>query len=413
MTPEALLDLFVLAPVGIVAMDDEGQVEVANPSAKRLLHPYLRGGELSPFFDVLAPWVGDLGSRARAFDEARGTVQEALPLVVDGRAALLLTLVKRAPGQFIALVSEATQLLALQAEVRELQAQWRAVDRTVREYALYTVTSDGIVASWSESAARLHQCTAADAIGRSMSALAPAEAGGEAQVRALLEAASQRGWVEEEADRLRCDGTTFPATTIVTALDLGDAAPRFQVITRDLSERRRLEAAAQSGAASLQDDLTGVTTRRVFYDQAANEISRARRYQQPLTVLLVDPDHFRDLNETHGTAFGDECLRVIADVCRQESRNTDVIGRVGGEEFAVLLPMTELSGGLVLAERIRERMHRHVFAGEHREVRCTVCVGVAELSGDAASVDSMLGMAQTAVERAKLAGRNLVVGLDD
>jgi diguanylate cyclase (GGDEF)-like protein len=90
-----------------------------------------------------------------------------------------------------------------------------------------------------------------------------------------------------------------------------------------------------------------------------------------------------------------------------------VIGRVGGEEFAVLLPSTELSGGLVLAERIRERMQRHVFPGDHRGGRCTVSVGVAELVGEAATVDALLGMAETAVKRAKSAGRNLVVGLDD
>jgi len=74
MTPDGLLDLFVLSPVGMVTLDDEGRVGVANPSAKRLLHPFLRSGDLSPFFDVLSPWVGDLGSRARAFEEPRGVV---------------------------------------------------------------------------------------------------------------------------------------------------------------------------------------------------------------------------------------------------------------------------------------------------------------------------------------------------
>ena len=93
-------------------------------------------------------------------------------------------------------------------------------------------------------------------------------------------------------------------------------------------------------------------------------------------MLLIDPDNFRDINEQHGEAFGNEWLRAIAWVCRQESRTTDVVGRVGGEAFAVLLPSTELSGGLVLAERIRERMQRHVFRGDVQGVRCTLSVGV-------------------------------------
>lgn len=87
-------------------------------------------------------------------------------------------------------------------------------------------------------------------------------------------------------------------------------------------------------------------------------------------MLFANPDKFRDLNEAHGTAFGDECLRAIAWVCGQESRTTDVNGRVGGEACAVWLPSTELSGGLVLAERIRERTQRHVFPGVHSGVRC-------------------------------------------
>ncbi len=411
MTPEALLDLFVLSPVGMVALDDAGQVEVANPAAKRLLHPFVRGGELSPFFDVLAPWVGDLGARARAFHAPQGVVQEGLVIIASDGAGAVLSLIKRAPGRFFALVADAPRLAALEASTRSLEAQLSAIDRGVRDYALYLVDADGVMLSWSESAERVHQRPAAEAIGRSMGILEPASAGGEAHVRDLLESARRNGWSEEEGERMRRDGTPFPAATVVAALD--GAESRFQVITRDLSERRRLEQLARSGSGAAMDDLTGVATRRSFYDTAGTEISRARRYQQPLTVLLVDPDQFRNLNEAHGTAFGDECLRTVAIMCRQESRNTDVIGRVGGEEFAVLLPSTELSGGLVLAERIRERMQRHVFPGDHRGVRCTVSVGVAELVGEAATVDALLGMAETAVQRAKSAGRNLVVGLDD
>ncbi len=417
MNPDGLLDLFVLSPVGMVALDDEGRVEVANPSAKRLLHPFLRSGDLSPFFDVLSPWVGDLGSRARSFEEPRGVVQEGMLLQVSGgrgeSVALLLSLVKRGTNQFIALVTDASRVAELESETRALVAQLRAVNHGVRDYALYLVDENGVVMSWSESSERVHQCAASSIVGQSMAVLAPEDAGGEAHVRELLNAASQNGWSEEEGFRLRRDGTPFWSTTVVASLDNNGGERRFQVMTRDLSERRRLEELVREGVGTATDDLTGVATRRGFYDVAATEIARARRYAQPLTLLLVDPDKFRELNEANGTSFGDECLRAIAWVCRQESRTTDVIGRVGGEEFAVLLPSTELSGGLVLAERIRERMQRHVFPGAHSGVRCTLSVGVAELREGASTVDALLVLAETAVGRAKQAGRNLVVGLDD
>ena len=417
MKPEELVDLFVLSPVGMVTLDDEGVVAVANPSARRLLHPFLPAGDLSPFFDVLAPWLGDLGYRARSFREPRGVVEEGITMLVPtGRErgqALSLALVKRGPREFIALVTETAAVAELDADVRALSARLRALDEGMRDYAMYLVDADGIVTTWSESAQRVHQCEAASIVGRSMTVLAPSDAGAAAHLRDTLAAAEQDGWVEEESFRSRLDGTPFWATTVITALEAAGSGSRFQVLTRDLSERRRLEEIVREGVGSPMDDLTGVTARRGFYDTAATEIARARRYGHPLTLLLVDPDHFRELNEAHGTAFGDECLKAIAWVCRQESRTTDVIGRVGGEEFAVLLPSTELSGGLVLAERIRERMHRHVFAGANSSVRCTLCVGVAELREEAATVDGLLALAETAVERAKAAGRNLVVGLDD
>ena len=141
-------------------------------------------------------------------------------------------------------------------------------------------------------------------------------------------------------------------------------------------------------------------------------MARARRYGQPLSLLLVAPDNFREISALQGEEFANEWLHAIAGVCRQESRTTDVLGRVGGEEFAVLLPSTELSGGLVLAERIRERMQRHVFAGDRHGTRCTLSVGVAEVTDGVVSVDGLLEASATAVERARQAGMNLVVGFD-
>jgi diguanylate cyclase (GGDEF)-like protein/PAS domain S-box-containing protein len=302
---------------------------------------------------------------------------------------------------------------ALQSALRLLQAQWRAVDHGVRDVAFHTVDAEGVVAAWSDSAARVYLREAAEVVGRPMATLAPDDGGDERAVQALLATAVRNGWSEAEGTHRRGDGSTFRAALVVTLLDVGDGVARFQVITRDLSERRRQEATAPDGAPSRQDELTGVMTHRVFHDQAITEIARARRYGQPLTMLLVDPDHLTALNEAHGTALGDECLRVIADVCREESRTTDMIGRVGGEAFALLLPMTDLSGGLVLAERIRERVQRHVFGGAHASARCTVCVGVAELAVTASSADALLALARMAVQRAKQSGRNLVVGLDD
>lgn len=414
MTPEALFELFLLSPIGFVETDEDGKVEVANPAARQLLAGFTRDWSISDLFAALGDAAPDLSSRARTFEAPRGVVVDNMELLAPGAGrGLALSLIKLHENRFVAIVSDASALATSRGFVTRLEQQMQAVDGAIRDYATFTVDVHGKIDSWSTSAARVHQWSAADAIGQSLAMCAPASPGADSHVQQTLSLAARNGWCEEEGLRVRRDASTFWASTIVTALKSQDGtANGYVVVTHDLSERKKLEQSLTEEQASSTDYLTGVSTRRGFFDVASAEIARARRYSHPLTMLLVDPDNLRQLNDTHGTEFGDECLRALAWVCRQESRTTDVVGRVGGEEFAVLLPSTELSGGLVLAERIRERMARHVFAGDNREVTCTVCVGVVELSDDAPSVDGMLTLGDTAVQRAKQAGRNLVVGYD-
>ena len=354
-----------------------------------------------------------LATRARAFEGSRGVVVEGVELLAPGaQRGVTLSLIKTGNDKFVAIVSDAASLAAARGDGVRLEQQLAAIDAAVRDYACFTVGLSGRIDSWTVSAERVHQWPARDIIGQSLALCAPPDMGGEAHVQQTLALAARNGWCEEEGLRVRRDATTFWATTIVTALRSQDGtATGYAVVTRDLSERKKFEQSLKDEQSSSTDYLTGVSTRRGFFDVASAEIARARRYGHPLALLLVDPDKLRELNDERGTEFGDECLRALAWVCRQESRTTDVVGRVGGEEFAVLLPSTELSGGLVLAERIRERMARHVFPSL-LDVRCTVSVGVVELSDDATSVDALLTIADTAVLRAKQAGRNLVVGYD-
>jgi len=327
---------------------------------------------------------------------------------------VFLSLVKVSTGRIVAVTTDASSLASARGLVSRLEQRLDAVQGAVREYAIYTLDAEGKVDSWSSAAERVHLFGSGAIIGQSMSALLPPDRGGAGYVAETLALAARNGWCEEEGHRQREDGTTFWAATVVTALrDTSGAAVGYSVVSHDESERRRLEERLRDDTSGTTDYLTGVSARRAFFDVAQSEVARARRYGQPLTLLLVDPDRFRDLADQHGEAFGNEWLRAIAWVCRQESRTTDVVGRIGGEAFGVLLPSTELSGGLVLAERIRERMARHVFSGAFTAVRTTLSVGVAEVTEGITGVDALLATAGTAVGRARQAGMNLVVGYDD
>lgn len=411
MTPEALLDLFVLSPVGLVEIDEDGRVEVANLAARSLLTPFTPNGVLDNLWTALADAAPDLSARARSYEGSRGVVVERLEILApDDQRGVAISLVKTSPRRFVAIAADASELARTRSEILRLQQELRAVEDAIEDHAIYTVDASGKIQSWSESAARLYQYQPEAIIGEPLTTLLPRNSDG-AQVQSLIDRAAVNGWSEEEGQRRREDGTLFAAATVMTALhNARGEVTGYSLVTRDLSERKRLESVLLEDAASTTDILTGVTAQRAFLEVASSEVARARRYGQPLTMLLVDPDYFRDLSEQHGNSFADECLRSIAAACRHESRNTDLVGRVGGEEFAVLLPSTELSGGLVLAERIRERVHRHVFSGEFASIRCTLSIGVAELDEDDASVEQLLSQAATAVERAQASGRNLVVG---
>jgi diguanylate cyclase (GGDEF)-like protein/PAS domain S-box-containing protein len=191
------------------------------------------------------------------------------------------------------------------------------------------------------------------------------------------------------------------------------------VIMHDITQRVRLFEQARELAN--KDDLTGLPNRRHFFELTTREFDRARRYHKPLSLLVFDVDHFKQVNDTYGHRTGDRLLRDLAQACRRELRSSDVIGRVGGEEFAVLLPETELDVATEVAHRLREATESIRVASDQDERRdsatVTISVGVAQLEGgrqgDSETLDSLYERADRALYRAKGLGRNAVVASNE
>jgi diguanylate cyclase (GGDEF)-like protein len=161
------------------------------------------------------------------------------------------------------------------------------------------------------------------------------------------------------------------------------------------------------------DPLTGLANRRGFFDAAAAELDRARRYGRKLTLMMLDADHFKRINDAYGHAGGDEALRHLAEILASTLRASDLAGRLGGEEFAVLLPETDCDGARQLAQRLRMSIATAPLLIGGTLVTLTVSVGVAavpvdELAGSAA-IEQALRDADEAMYRAKAEGRNRVV----
>lgn len=156
-----------------------------------------------------------------------------------------------------------------------------------------------------------------------------------------------------------------------------------------------------------RDHLTGALTRRGFFDKADHEIARFVRYDRPASLLLIDVDHFKSVNDTYGHPIGDEVLRHLAGSIRSAKRPVDMLGRLGGEEFALLLPETDVVSAGAVAERLR-----HAIATDSIQVagvgplRITASIGIAPLVPAIATAEEWLAAADAPLYAAKRAGRN-------
>jgi len=151
------------------------------------------------------------------------------------------------------------------------------------------------------------------------------------------------------------------------------------------------------------DPLTGILTRRALIDACEQELARCRRHHRPMALLMLDLDHFKAVNDTHGHLIGDKVLIDFVARTANLLRQVDSFGRYGGEEFVVLLPETDAASARVVAERIRG------VAGEASSLpRCTVSIGIASRRIEDAGIEEMLNRADTALYRAKADGRNCV-----
>lgn len=164
-------------------------------------------------------------------------------------------------------------------------------------------------------------------------------------------------------------------------------------------------AAAEERART--DDLTGLKNRRAFYELGARTLEHAQRYGHPVCVVMLDIDRFKRINDTWGHAAGDEAIKAVAQVIRQTVRATDISGRVGGEEFAVLLPESSAEEAAAQAERLRQAVAGLSLRQGADEIPITCSLGVAERDGES-SLDRLMRRADLALYEAKVQGRNRV-----
>jgi diguanylate cyclase (GGDEF)-like protein len=156
------------------------------------------------------------------------------------------------------------------------------------------------------------------------------------------------------------------------------------------------------------DGMTGLNNRRHFLALADMEWSRVKRYGRPLAALMMDIDFFKSINDRYGHPAGDDVIKVVADILQKQKRSSDVVGRMGGEEFALLLPEASLESAAAAGERLRRLVaDRPIDVGDV-ELQITMSVGAAACHGETCDIEQLLKEADTALYEAKRSGRNRV-----
>jgi diguanylate cyclase (GGDEF)-like protein len=157
------------------------------------------------------------------------------------------------------------------------------------------------------------------------------------------------------------------------------------------------------------DELTGVSNRRYFLELASRELKRAVRLNHPLAIAIIDIDHFKTVNDIYGHAAGDQALLTIAKICLKNIREIDIFARMGGDEFALLLPETKREQVYTIVERIRLTLESLTMDIAGKPVTITISSGISILKSKDESLDILLSQADKALYKAKESGRNRVI----
>jgi diguanylate cyclase (GGDEF)-like protein/PAS domain S-box-containing protein len=225
-----------------------------------------------------------------------------------------------------------------------------------------------------------------------------------ANVRAAMEA--QRP-IRVEQLHYKHDGEEFWIdTNIVPLRDAHGRVSHFATIGRDLTATKQLQEELRLMANT--DPLTGLLNRRRFLEQAETEFLRSQRHGHELAAVMLDIDHFKTINDTHGHFVGDQALIAMSCATDNLLRGTDILGRWGGEEFVILMPETPLTGAAILAERLRKLLAQLAVDTAAGTLRFTVSAGVAARSRLDTGITDILQRADAALYAAKQHGRNRI-----
>jgi len=275
--------------------------------------------------------------------------------------------------------------------------------------AIITIDEHGIISSFNPAAQQIFGYEESEIIGNSINLIIPSphkEMHNDYLARYITTRETHVINEPREMEAQKKDGSIFPIEICVGAKET-NGKWLFTGILRDITERKQLKAELEKMA--ITDALTGSYNRGHFDQVFDSEFSRSARYQLPLSLIIMDADNFKDINDNYGHLAGDAFLIALAKEIHGIVRELDIVARYGGEEFVVILPQTDGDDAMILAERIRTGIEKIEVLHDGHRINCTTSIGVATFKeGSTKSSDQLLSLADKALYMAKKAGRNRV-----
>lgn len=292
-------------------------------------------------------------------------------------------------------------------ELAENETRLRLILETARD-AVVVIDGQGIIHEINPACEQLFGYDPDELLGCSVNQMMPEHYGREHD-RLIQRPHNTNGLVGNGREMMgkRKDGSVFPIELTVGTGERDGVRMHVGVI-RDITERKMAEAELHRLATT--DGLTGVLNRRHFMEEAGKAFELARRHGRPLAVVMLDADRFKSVNDTYGHAVGDDVLKALARCLSGLTRSSDLLGRLGGEEFAVLLPETDAEGARLWCQRALEEVRGLMVPLQQGGVLgFTVSLGLARLEHDSAGLDHLMRLADEALYQAKTQGRDRMV----